>query len=75
MGGEMRKGSRRMGWGGEQGCLNKILLSHSPQVRNHLDGRLYAIKRIRIRSSSKMMNRITREVELLSQMNHENVVR
>lgn len=45
------------------------------KVRNHLDGRIYAIKRIRIRSDSKMMNRITREVELLSQMNHENVVR
>ena len=45
------------------------------KVRNHLDGRLYALKKIRIRSDSKMMTRITREVELLSQMNHENVVR
>ena len=44
-------------------------------MRNHLDGRLYALKKIRIRSDSKMMTRITREVELLSQMNHENVVR
>lgn len=46
-----------------------------PQGQNRLDGRLYAIKRIPIRSGSKMMDRITREVELLSQMNHENVVR
>ena len=45
------------------------------QGQNRLDGRLYAIKRIPIRSGSKMMDRITREVELLSQMNHENVVR
>ncbi len=28
-----------------------------------------------MRSDSRMMTRITREVEMLSQMNHENVVR
>jgi len=36
---------------------------------------VYAIKKIQIPSDSKTMNKITREVELLSQMNHENVVR
>ena len=45
------------------------------QVRNHLDGRLYAIKKIKLIGGSKMMNKLTREVELLSQMNHENIVR
>ncbi|XP_064390621.1 eIF-2-alpha kinase GCN2-like isoform X2 [Halichondria panicea] len=45
------------------------------KVRNHLDGRLYALKKIVMRSDSRMMTRITREVEMLSQMNHENVVR
>ena len=51
------------------------VLFFNVQGQNRLDGRLYAIKRIPIRSGSKMMDRITREVELLSQMNHENVVR
>ena len=44
-------------------------------MRNYLDGRIYAIKTIKFRSDAKVMDRITREVELLSQMNHENVVR
>ncbi len=45
------------------------------QVRHYLDARVYALKRIQTKSDSKTMQRITREVEMLSQMNHENVVR
>ena len=47
----------------------------SEQARNYLDGRLYAIKRIKLTSGSKMMEKVTREVELLSQMSHEHIVR
>jgi serine/threonine protein kinase len=46
------------------------------QVRNKLDGRIYALKRIRLNPRNKQLNKkITREVKLLSQLNHENVVR
>lgn len=45
------------------------------KVRHYLDARIYALKRIQTKSDSKTMQRITREVELLSQLNHENVVR
>lgn len=46
------------------------------KVRNKLDGRVYAIKRIKLNPKSKQLNKkITREVKLLSRMNHENVVR
>ena len=45
------------------------------QVRHLLDGRVYAIKKIHLTDDPRMKERITREVELLSQMNHENVVR
>ena len=45
------------------------------QVRHLLDGRVYAIKKIQLADDPRMKDRITREVELLSQMNHENVVR
>lgn len=51
-----------------------LLLLHV-QVRNYLDSRLYAIKKVRLTGGSKMMTKLTREVELLSQMNHENIVR
>ena len=53
-------------------CLNAVL---NLQVRHRLDGRLYAIKRIRLMSGSKTTSKLTREVELLSQVNHENIVR
>ena len=46
-----------------------------PQARNYLDGRIYAIKRIKLTSGSRIMEKVTREVELLSQMNHEHIVR
>jgi len=46
------------------------------QVQNRLDGRCYAIKRIPLNSTKKqLMKKITREVKLLSRLNHENVVR
>lgn len=46
------------------------------KVRNILDNRQYAIKRIPLSSRNKQLYRkMTREVELLSRLNHENVVR
>ncbi|XP_068619333.1 eIF-2-alpha kinase GCN2 [Battus philenor] len=46
------------------------------KVRNKLDCGLYAIKRIRLNPKDVALNRkITREVKLLSRLNHENVVR
>ena len=46
------------------------------QVRNKLDGGIYALKRIRLNPRNKQLNKkITREVKLLSQLNHESVVR
>ena len=41
-----------------------------------MDGGVYAIKRIKLNPMNKQLNKkITREVKLLSQLNHENVVR
>ncbi|CAH1791711.1 unnamed protein product [Owenia fusiformis] len=46
------------------------------KVKNKLDDRSYAIKRIPLNPKSKIFTRkITREVKLLSRLNHENVVR
>ena len=46
------------------------------KVKNKLDSRLYAIKRIRTNLNSKKYNKqIIREIKLLSRLNHENVVR
>lgn len=46
------------------------------KVKNKLDGGIYAIKRIKLNPKNKQLNKkITREVKLLSRMNHENVVR
>ncbi|XP_022092964.1 eIF-2-alpha kinase GCN2-like isoform X2 [Acanthaster planci] len=46
------------------------------KVLNKLDGNAYAIKRILLNPKSRELNRkITREVKLLSRLNHENVVR
>lgn len=46
------------------------------KVRNKLDNREYAIKRIPLTTRSRQLfKKITREVELLSRLNHENVVR
>ncbi|XP_028168706.1 eIF-2-alpha kinase GCN2 [Ostrinia furnacalis] len=46
------------------------------KVKNKLDGGFYAIKRVKLNPESVQLNRkITREVKLLSRLNHENVVR
>ncbi|XP_030371378.1 eIF-2-alpha kinase GCN2 isoform X2 [Scaptodrosophila lebanonensis] len=46
------------------------------KVRNILDNREYAIKRIPLSSRNRQLyKKMTREVELLSRLNHENVVR
>ncbi|XP_050530238.1 eIF-2-alpha kinase GCN2 isoform X2 [Daktulosphaira vitifoliae] len=46
------------------------------RVKNKLDDCLYAIKRIELNRKNKNLNKkITREVKLLSRLNHENVVR
>lgn len=46
------------------------------KVKNILDNRQYAIKRIPLTAHSRQIfKKMTREVELLSRLNHENVVR
>lgn len=46
------------------------------KVRNKLDNRQYAIKRIPLSNRNRQLyKKMTREVELLSRLNHENVVR
>ncbi|XP_039950475.1 eIF-2-alpha kinase GCN2 [Bactrocera tryoni] len=46
------------------------------KVRNILDNRQYALKRIPLSARSRQLyKKMTREVELLSRLNHENVVR
>lgn len=46
------------------------------KFRNKLDNRYYAIKRIKLNPKNKQLNKkIVREVQLLSRLNHENVVR
>ncbi|XP_054164828.1 eIF-2-alpha kinase GCN2-like [Oppia nitens] len=46
------------------------------KVKNILDGRCYALKKIHINSSNNSLyEKIKREVNLLSRLNHENVVR
>lgn len=45
-------------------------------MKNKLDDCLYAIKCIQLSKKNKILNKkITREVKLLSRLNHENVVR
>ncbi|KAF5288488.1 hypothetical protein FQA39_LY15417 [Lamprigera yunnana] len=59
-----------MQWIGK-GAFGEVL-----KVRNKLDGGQYALKRIDLNPKNKQLNRkITREVKLLSKLNHENVVR
>lgn len=54
-----------------QGAYGDVL-----KVKNILDNRQYAIKRIPLTSRSRQIyKKMTREVELLSRLNHENVVR
>ncbi|XP_060805089.1 eIF-2-alpha kinase GCN2 [Amyelois transitella] len=54
-----------------QGAFGDVL-----KVKNKLDGGFYAIKRIKLNPENVHLNKkITREVKLLSRLNHENVVR
>ena len=46
------------------------------KVKNNLDSQVYAIKRIKLDQKNKQLTRkLRKEVELLSRLNHENVVR
>lgn len=54
-----------------KGAFGKVI-----KVRNKLDGGFYAIKCIELNPRNVQLNKkITREVKLLSKLNHENVVR
>lgn len=56
--------------------LGKGGFGHVWKVKNKLDSRIYALKRIPLNRSNKLLNRkIKREVKLLSRLNHENIVR
>lgn len=56
--------------------LGKGGFGHVWKVKNKLDSRVYALKKIRLNPSNKYLNRkIKREVKLLSRLNHENIVR
>ncbi|RVE53876.1 hypothetical protein evm_001538 [Chilo suppressalis] len=56
--------------------LGKGAFGDVVKVRNKLDDGFYAIKRIKLNPESVQLNKkITREVKLLSRLNHENVVR
>lgn len=59
-----------------QSYLGKGAFGDVLKVRNMLDNRQYAIKRIPLPARSRQLyKKMTREVELLSRLNHENVVR
>lgn len=46
------------------------------KVRNRVDSRYYALKKVKLNSDNETLNeRIMREVKLLSRLNHENVIR
>ncbi|GFX96444.1 eIF-2-alpha kinase GCN2 [Trichonephila clavipes] len=56
--------------------LGKGGFGHVWKVKNKLDSRVYALKKIPLNPSNKQLNRkIKREVKLLSRLNHENIVR
>ncbi|CAG9789488.1 unnamed protein product [Diatraea saccharalis] len=56
--------------------LGKGAFGDVVKVKNKLDGGFYAIKRIKLNPENVQLNKkITREVKLLSRLNHENVVR
>ncbi|OWR52683.1 eukaryotic translation initiation factor 2-alpha kinase 4 like protein [Danaus plexippus plexippus] len=56
--------------------LGKGAFGDVVKVRNKLDGGFYAIKHVKLNPKSVELNKkITREVKLLSRLNHENVVR
>lgn len=46
------------------------------KVRNKVDSRLYALKKVKLNPDNETLNeKIMREVKLLSRLNHENVIR
>lgn len=46
------------------------------KVRNRVDSRLYALKKVKLNPDNETLNeKILREVKLLSRLNHENVIR
>lgn len=46
------------------------------KVRNRVDSRLYALKKVKLNPDNENLNeKIMREVKLLSRLNHENVIR
>lgn len=46
------------------------------KVRNRVDSRLYALKKVKLNPDNETLNeKIMREVRLLSRLNHENVIR
>ncbi|XP_050664186.1 eIF-2-alpha kinase GCN2 isoform X2 [Leptidea sinapis] len=56
--------------------LGKGAFGDVVKVKNKLDGGFYAIKHVKLNPKSVDLNKkITREVKLLSRLNHENVVR
>ena len=54
--------------------LGKGSFGQVNKVRNSLDGKTYAIKKIRLRRGDQL-NKIIREVTLLSQVHHKNWLR
>jgi len=54
--------------------LGKGSFGQVNKVRNSLDGKTYAIKKIRLRRGDQL-NKIIREVTLLSQVHHKNCLR
>ena len=52
-------------------------MTSGQQVRNKLDNSLYAIKRMKlnVNENEQLDIKITKEVQLLSKLNHQNVVR
>ncbi|CAF0823490.1 unnamed protein product [Adineta steineri] len=58
------------------GSIGRGGFGHVFKVQNKLDGCFYAVKQILLKSANKHVNKkITREVKLLSKLNHQNIVR
>ncbi|CAF4393029.1 unnamed protein product [Rotaria socialis] len=58
------------------GMIGRGGFGHVFKVQNKLDGCFYAVKQILLKSANKQVNKkITREVKLLSKLNHQNIVR
>lgn len=58
------------------GMIGQGGFGHVFKVQNKLDGCFYAVKQILLKSANKHTNKkLTREVKLLSKLNHQNIVR